>query len=176
MIAIGFGLAAIQLIPTAELFRQGGRAHYSFEAFVSHSLPFRQLLTLLFPLSFGVRESSAMPYFGGVNQIELTGYAGVLPLVLAGLAIAGQAAGQYGTPLSAPLGRPVAIVPAIAPAGASDPWAARLRGMLFRESHVLGTLECHRGAAPAALRAHFAVPVSLGERRLRLRPGSGGGG
>src|SRR5437773_4724853 len=87
MVAIGFGLAAIQLIPTAELFRQRLRSDYSFEIFVSHSLPPRQLLTLIFPLSFGVREFGAMPYFGAVNQVELTGYVGLLPLMLASLGV-----------------------------------------------------------------------------------------
>ena len=84
MLVAGIALSAVQLLPTAELIGQGMRVSYSFEDFVSHALPPRQSLTMIFPLVFGgIPESGAIPYFGGVNQTELTGYAGLLPLLLA---------------------------------------------------------------------------------------------
>lgn len=88
MMFAGIALSAVQLLPTAELVGQGMRVSYSFQDFVSHSLPPRQALTMIFPLVFGgVPESGAIPYFGGVNQTELTGYAGLLPIVLASIGV-----------------------------------------------------------------------------------------
>ena len=83
MSILGISLAAIQIIPTVELLGQSARVGYSFQDFVSHSLPPRQALTMIFPAVFGaVRESGAMTYFGAPNQTELTGYVGLLPLML----------------------------------------------------------------------------------------------
>src|SRR5712692_5013325 len=88
MIILGVGLAAIQIVPTAELFGQSVRLGYSFVAFVSHSLPPRQSLTMIFPQVFGgMREAGQLPYFGAQNQIELTGYVGLLPVILAAIGI-----------------------------------------------------------------------------------------
>lgn len=88
MIVVGLGLAAVQIIPTAELLQQSTRVAYSFRDFVSHSLPPRQALTMIFPNVFGgVPESGLLPYFGAVNQTELTGYVGLMPLVLAAVSI-----------------------------------------------------------------------------------------
>ena len=88
MMILGVSLAAVQIIPTAELVRQGGRVGYSFQDFVSHSLPPRQALTMIFPAVFGgVREPGASTYFGVVNQTELSGYLGLLPLILAAVGI-----------------------------------------------------------------------------------------
>jgi hypothetical protein len=88
MVILGISLAAIQIIPTAELLRQGARAGYSFRDFASHALPPRQALTMIFPASFGaLPESGALPYFGAVNQTELTGYVGLLSLMLAALGV-----------------------------------------------------------------------------------------
>ncbi|MGI8734786.1 MAG: YfhO family protein [Pyrinomonadaceae bacterium] len=88
MMFAGIALSAVQLLPTAELVGQGMRVLYSFQDFVSHALPPRQALTMIFPLVFGgVPESGAIPYFGGINQTELTGYAGLLPIVLASIGV-----------------------------------------------------------------------------------------
>ena len=88
MMFVGIALSAVQLLPTAELVGQGMRVSYSYEDFVSHALPPRQALTMIFPLVFGgIPESGAIPYFGAVNQTELTGYAGLLPLVLASIGV-----------------------------------------------------------------------------------------
>ena len=88
MVILGIGLAAMQIIPTAELISQSARVGYSFQDFASHALPPRQALTMIFPASFGaVPESAALPYFGAVNQTELTGYVGLLGLMLTALGV-----------------------------------------------------------------------------------------
>ena len=88
MLILGMSMAAIQIIPTAELLGQSARVGYSFQDFVSHALPPRQALTMIFPFVFGgVPESGVLPYFGAVNQTELTGYAGLIPLMLAVLGL-----------------------------------------------------------------------------------------
>ena len=84
MIALAIALTAVQFIPTAELVRQGGRASFSFQDFVSHSMPPRQALTLIFPNVFGTSsDTAAVRYFGAENRTELAGFVGLLPLLLA---------------------------------------------------------------------------------------------
>jgi len=88
MAALGIGLAAIQIVPTAELVTQGSRVGYSFTDYVSHSLPPRQALTMIFPTLFGgAHGSPAFDYFGAPNQSELSGYLGLLPLMLAAIGV-----------------------------------------------------------------------------------------
>lgn len=85
---LGIGLAAIQLLPTAELAHQGLQGKYAFSEFVAFGLPPRHVLTMIFPYSFGgLREAGMLSYFGAPNQNELTGYVGLLPLILAALGI-----------------------------------------------------------------------------------------
>jgi membrane protein YfhO len=84
MVVMGIGLAAIQIVPTVELIGQSIRVGYPFHDFVAHALPPRQAFTLIFPMVFGHPSASgALPYFGPDNQTELTGYVGLLPLLLA---------------------------------------------------------------------------------------------
>ena len=84
MVLVGIGLAAVQIVPTIELIRESIRAGYPFHDFVAHALPPRQALTLIFPMVFGHPPASgALPYFGPDNQTELTGYVGLLPMILA---------------------------------------------------------------------------------------------
>ncbi len=88
MMILGTGLAAVQIVPTSELLSQSLRAGYSFQDFVSYSLPPRQALTMIFPYVFGgLNEARLLQYFGHDNQTELTGYVGLLPLMLAPLGI-----------------------------------------------------------------------------------------
>ena len=86
MIILGIGLVAIQIIPTAEIVGESVRTGYKFSDFISHSLPPHQILMLVFPKVFGgLKESGALPYYGAENLTELTGYVGLLPLLLATL-------------------------------------------------------------------------------------------
>ena len=88
MVILGIGLAAVQIIPTAELLGQSIRAGYPFHDFVAHALPPRQGLTMIFPMVFGGPPGSgALRYFGPDNQTELTGYLGLLPLMLSVLGL-----------------------------------------------------------------------------------------
>lgn len=91
MFVFGVGLAAVQLIPTAELSRLSLRATLTFPEFVAYQLPLRQLPMLLFPFIYGGSPGSfyGIGYFGawpssadGWGASELTGYVGLLPLVL----------------------------------------------------------------------------------------------
>jgi hypothetical protein len=88
----GVGIAAVQLLPTAELARHSPRASLSFADFVSYSLPLRQLPMLLFPYLFGGAPGTfyGRAYFGawgsedgGWGAGELSAYAGLLPPMLA---------------------------------------------------------------------------------------------
>ncbi|MDT7602617.1 MAG: hypothetical protein QOF61_614, partial [Acidobacteriota bacterium] len=96
LVAFGAGLAALQLVPTAELARLSTRAALDFETFTTYQLPLRQLPTFIFPLLYGGAPKTfyAVPYFGawgseggGWNASEVTAYVGVLPLMLAACAI-----------------------------------------------------------------------------------------
>jgi hypothetical protein len=91
-VALGTGLAAVQLVPTAELARHTTRASLGFTDFVSYSLPLRQLPMLLFPYLFGGAPGTLYEraYFGawgsedgGWGAGELSAYAGLLPPMLA---------------------------------------------------------------------------------------------
>ncbi len=83
---LGLGLAAIQLLPTAELTRLGMRHQMSFAMFNDCSLHPYQSIALLFPyLLGGIPGSIYGPYFGPCNVHELSGYIGLLPLILAGV-------------------------------------------------------------------------------------------
>lgn len=94
MVLTGTGLAAVQLVPTAELAAASLRASLGFAEFVSYALPLRQTPMLLFPYLFGGSPGTLydLPYFGawgseagGWGAGELSGYAGLLPLLLAAI-------------------------------------------------------------------------------------------
>ncbi len=94
VVALGVGLAALQLWPTAELARLSWRASLSFAEFNAYALPLRQAPVLLFPFLYGGAPDAfyGVPYFGawpssadGWGAGELSGYAGLLPLMLAAL-------------------------------------------------------------------------------------------
>lgn len=88
----GTGIACVQLVPTAELAALSLRASLGFAEFVSYSLPPRQTPMLLFPYLYGGSPGTLydLPYFGawgseagGWGAGELSGYVGLLPLMLA---------------------------------------------------------------------------------------------
>ncbi|HEU4477878.1 MAG TPA: YfhO family protein [Pyrinomonadaceae bacterium] len=85
---LGVGIAAIQIAPTIELVGLSSRVGYSFANFTVYALPPRQVLMIFLPYAFGgYSESGVTPYFGEENLTELMGYAGLLPLALAGVAV-----------------------------------------------------------------------------------------
>jgi O-antigen/teichoic acid export membrane protein len=103
MVAIGVGLGSVQLIPLLELvassFRQGS---VTYSDVVGWAYPSRQILTFLVPDFFGnpaqhgywdlvARQWIAADriFWGIKNYVEAGSYVGILPLLLAGVAIAG---------------------------------------------------------------------------------------
>lgn len=81
---IGLGLAALQLVPAAELARESTRADFTFADFVSYSFPLKQAFLLMFPASLGgLPQYGTAPYFGAWNLTEVTGYVGLLAPLLA---------------------------------------------------------------------------------------------
>ncbi len=94
VVALGAGLAALQLWPTAELANASWRAALGFAEFNAYELPLRQVPVLLFPYLYGGAPGAfyGVPYFGawpssadGWGAGELSGYAGLLPLMLAAI-------------------------------------------------------------------------------------------
>jgi hypothetical protein len=92
LVLTGTGLASVQLLPTAELAALSLRASLGFGEFVSYALPLRQTPMLLFPYLYGGSPGTVydLPYFGawgseagGWGAGELSGYVGLLPLLLA---------------------------------------------------------------------------------------------
>lgn len=84
VIVVGVALAAIQILPTAELMNLGLRSSLNFQDFIIYSLRPEHTIQLLFPYIFG-----GVPEFEGVLQgegyaglTEMGGYVGLLSLVL----------------------------------------------------------------------------------------------
>ncbi len=88
-VALGVGLGAVLLVPMLELARAGLRSEMSFEAFTSFSLPPAQTICVLFPYLFG--GAAIGPYetaYAGEWYLgEVTGYVGLVTLVLAGIGL-----------------------------------------------------------------------------------------
>jgi hypothetical protein len=81
-LALGFAMAAIEIVPMLELSRFSGRADSSWELYSSSALPPRELLTLLAPFAFGGfwTASGGLPYVGETGD---SAYVGLLPVALA---------------------------------------------------------------------------------------------
>ncbi|MBI4550813.1 MAG: hypothetical protein HY710_00950 [Candidatus Latescibacteria bacterium] len=91
-VGVGLGLAAIALLPMYELIQFSLRPGVSFEAAVSYSLGLRQLITLIMPEFFGQTDPTTWNYWGpSLKEYghfwETYTYIGILPLLLAGVAI-----------------------------------------------------------------------------------------
>ncbi|MBW4540341.1 MAG: YfhO family protein [Myxacorys chilensis ATA2-1-KO14] len=95
--SLGILLSSIQLIPTVQLAPLSLRSEMTFQNFVGFSLPAWQAGLLLFPYLTGKFVHSAAPdsspslykiaYWGEWNWAELTGYVGLLPVMLAVIAV-----------------------------------------------------------------------------------------
>jgi hypothetical protein len=84
-ILTGLGLAAIQLVPTAELARMTPRAAMSYQDFLAFSMPLSHAVMAVFPfiLGGGNRFPYSLPYIGLSSLTEIPIYMGLLPLTLA---------------------------------------------------------------------------------------------
>ncbi len=91
--ALGVALAAVIILPAAELAGLSRRAEPDWNLYIATSMPPSQLLTLVFPMSFGgfsPAPGAVLPYAGAASLVEMGGYAGLLPLALAFLAMVGR--------------------------------------------------------------------------------------
>jgi hypothetical protein len=86
ILGLGIGLAAIQWLPTFELSAWSVREQMSFAEFISFSLTPGQIPAIFFPYLFGGATFN-QTYFGWWNVAEMTFYVGLLPLMLATVAI-----------------------------------------------------------------------------------------
>jgi Bacterial membrane protein YfhO len=87
---VGLSLCAIQLLPMVELSQLSSRATMTFGEFCGFAMPPLQLFQLIFPYLFG--GSDAGPYdvrsfWGQSSPTEITGYIGLLPLMLAAIGV-----------------------------------------------------------------------------------------
>lgn len=85
-------LAMIQLLSAYELLRFGERARIEYDYFAQFSFPPRQIFALLAPYFFGgaLLPPYRVPYWGQWNLAELCGYVGMIPLLLAVVAVVGR--------------------------------------------------------------------------------------
>ena len=81
--AVGFGLAALALIPALDLTAYTVRASMSYADAAAFSIPPAGLISILIPGFFG---RGTGPFWGPWSRTEM-GYVGVLPLLLAGVAL-----------------------------------------------------------------------------------------
>ncbi len=84
-VALGTGLALVQLLPTFELLRWSPRADFGFAEAARFNLPPWQAAMFWLPRLFGTPHG-AVPYLGDGPHWEMTGYVGVLTLALAAAA------------------------------------------------------------------------------------------
>ena len=92
VIAVGLGLTAVVLLPTYELVNFSERAEVSYEMATTYSFHPRQIITFLMPDFFGKTDPSGWNYWGPYvreygRYWETYTYVGILPLLLAGLAL-----------------------------------------------------------------------------------------
>jgi Bacterial membrane protein YfhO len=87
--AAGLLLAAVQIVPTAELLRNSSRATATYDFFVSFSMPRRFVSTLLAPYVMGGGDGRLFraPYIGQAFYTEYAPYAGVLAVMLTLIAL-----------------------------------------------------------------------------------------
>jgi hypothetical protein len=89
----GLGLVAFQILPTLDLASLSPRADWSYENFVSFSLPPRQLAQFFFPFLFcqqvgyDWQNYARSFYIGEWSMTELAGYVGILPVILTNVGI-----------------------------------------------------------------------------------------
>jgi len=85
IVGLGLAVAAIQLLPTAELAELSQRAQIAYEKSTEGSLAWSQLLTLFIPKLFGAAGAGGSNYWGPGTYWyfwETCIYVGILPLML----------------------------------------------------------------------------------------------
>jgi hypothetical protein len=169
-VAVAVGAAAVQMLPTWELAAHSQRtdgAEWDF-AMTYSFWPWR-FVTLLIPDFFG--HPADGDYWGYGNYFEDNGYLGVLPLILAGLAVVGwlrNARRAPGSPRPAAVGQipfllAMAMVALLLALGKNTP----LYPLLFRYAPGFGAFQ-----APARFLCLYTFAVAtlagIGADRFRL--------
>jgi hypothetical protein len=104
---LGLLLCSVQILPAIEFSHLTNRALLTFEQFASLSLPVEQILQVLFPYLFGGpflfsglgSGPYQLPYWGRWNLAEITGYMGLLPLMLAAIGMIAAARQRHLRPI-----------------------------------------------------------------------------
>ncbi|MCM8749702.1 YfhO family protein [Thermomicrobiaceae bacterium CFH 74404] len=86
VVALGAGLAMVQLLPSWELGAHTERANFPYEEAVVSSIQPHWLVTMALPNFFAT--DGPAPYWGSGDPAETNLYAGLLPLFLAALGVA----------------------------------------------------------------------------------------
>lgn len=84
-ILLGLALSAIQILPTMEMISNSTRQNLSYEFVSIFSFPPENLVTFLIPDFLG--DMIKIPYWGKNYLWEMTAYVGIIPLILAGIAV-----------------------------------------------------------------------------------------
>lgn len=89
VLVVGTCLAAVQLLPSAELTNLSSRGQTSYDFFTRESFPPGLLPLFLFPYLFGALSVGfyGTPYWGAGNPVECAPYIGILPLSLGVIAL-----------------------------------------------------------------------------------------
>jgi hypothetical protein len=92
LMALGVGLALVQLLPTSHLIAESQRQGFTHAQLVAEALPVRELPSLWFPFLFGAPPSawfSVPPWGSGPWFNERVGYVGIATLALSAIAALG---------------------------------------------------------------------------------------
>ena len=177
-LAAGVLLTAVQLAPAAELAMRSVRSHMTFDEFTSFSLPRAQLPILAFPFLFG--GAAGTPYWGSWSLAEVTGYVGILPIMLAAAAL-----GRWRIDLHARFWILLAALSLVLALGNGTPLAhfmyhvpiyslfrgqARLLFVFSLAMAVLSAIATHARGQPAAVALDTCRRDKRGGRHRRLRP------
>ena len=162
-LALGAGLAMIQLLPSWELGAQTERANFPYEEAVVSSIQPHWVLTLALP-NFFAAEGPA-PYWGSGDPAETNLYAGLLPLFLAPFGVLRAAQGQRRITLLLLAGAVLALVLAFG----EHTWLYRIA-----YDFLPGMDRVRRPANSIAL-LHFALALlaAYGVNALEREPASG---
>src|SRR5207248_1367077 len=176
LLAVGGGLAAVQLLPTAAILHATDRAKLDYAAATSYSLPASHTPLLVFPYLFGGRSPtghSSGGYRGAWELRELSGYVGAAALVLAAAGVAGARRDKRAVALltvagvcfvmalgsSTPIGRLVYALPI---AGQFRAWGRYLAGVDLAVAILAGYGIAALRSSASARRAREAAIAGAG--------------
>ncbi len=85
VLLLGVGLAAIIIVPAAELFSESGQRALHYQFFISYNFSPHNLVSFVFPYFYGAENTNTLyriPFWGGPwFQHEVMPYCGIAPLI-----------------------------------------------------------------------------------------------